>query len=209
MHIFPVSHLPKVRFKWDWHEYKSGSGSQLLQDLEDVCREWTQTFRWSCLWFFIEDGPIFTQEAVDVGLFSSDKDGNGADISRPSDLSKGSPMNRKNYWFSSCDVLDEQLISQYYLRRIPQGIEVPSPWIPRGFMCELSPSPHCTARSKWRNAWKKTLRSLRDLTYDISVTPWYMVAEWELWRYWRFQWQSGGNLVSSCFASETSVAVSS
>lgn len=170
MHIFPVPHLPKVRFEWNWHEYKPAFGSQRLQDLEDVCGEWTQIFGWSCLWFCIEDGPVFTQEFVDVGSFFSRKYENGANISRLKDLSRGSPMNRKNHHSSSCHVLYGQLISQYFLR-IPQGIELP--FILRRLICEPSLSPHCTASSKCRNAQKKTLRSLRDLTSDIPVTPWY------------------------------------
>jgi len=115
-----------------------------------------------------------------VGLFCSDKERNRGNISRPSDLSQDSAMRRKNYSSSSCYVLYEQLISRYYLSKIAGGIEVPSPWILRGFMRELSPSSHRTASSKCRNAWKKTLRSLKDITADTSVTPRCTVAECRL-----------------------------
>lgn len=203
--VFPVSHLPRVRFKWVWYEYKPDSGSQLLQDLEDVCREQTLIFRWSCLWFCTEDDSIFTHKVVYVGLFASDKDGKGINIFRPND-----------YWWARAHQWIERITVLSPVMFYRNSWYPDTNWgYPKALECCLHGSsvglfmiwaPHHIAllapsvEMSWRRLWGPQKNFL--------MTSQYPSGQWLL---------SGGsegvdtfrNLVSSCFADETSIAISS
>lgn len=102
--------------------------------------------------------PIFIQEVVDVEFILL-KGGNEVNMSRQVTWAR----------VSSCHVLYEHLISSYYLRRILQSTEAPSPWV-LGDLCMNWASHHHTAliapsvEMPWRN-----FELPKRATNDISV----------------------------------------